>query len=539
VEAKRRFCRGTVHRGSRFCGAHLNFDRSYVPEEGEERVPCPHNPNHSVARKELARHMTVCKDRLLVASAAPYYAEGINGGRGGGSAFFFSAVAPDGAGAATTPLGGAQPLPAARAEFTRMDRRRQETRHYRDLTPEALAKVADLIGRVFEAEVRPHMVPGSRLVAGVEAETTTEGPQQQQASGVGQYAQRQQPQLTALLDAMAAVGAVPFRPTCASAARLTGAQEAPLSTATAAFVELAAGKAAFSLALADRWAGHLATTAHPPGQRFGEGDVPPHIFVADRGGFRRKADGRVAKPDGTGGGDAAAATDDGDASARREGFYRPFVRLRIDLRDLALARVPEMGQRGLSRIVAYGKHLCGNCTDFGLAACLNAVKAEAANLSIACIAVAPCCHHLAEFHNFAPVFGAASVTPTASPDAMVLAAQSKLKELLKEFAGDTFNIVASMTSWGVCCGHGAQEKPQSQDGQQSSITDSTAIAPRRIDPENVKLGLQAKRIIDWMRVLHLRSQGLRAELVDAFVDANESPENALILAWGDTGSVDR
>ncbi len=54
--------------GSSFCTVH----------KPEERMPCPINPKHTVAKSRLAKHLLVCPDRRKDGSPLPYYSLNIN-----------------------------------------------------------------------------------------------------------------------------------------------------------------------------------------------------------------------------------------------------------------------------------------------------------------------------------------------------------------------------------------------------------------------------------------------------------------------------
>lgn len=57
---KKRRCRMLVKSGKRFCGEH-----AIVDPENEDRVPCPNDPNHTVAASELEVHLqSRCNSRL-------------------------------------------------------------------------------------------------------------------------------------------------------------------------------------------------------------------------------------------------------------------------------------------------------------------------------------------------------------------------------------------------------------------------------------------------------------------------------------------
>ena len=104
VARKRRYCKFTSIKGGDFCGNHIDCAQSAQKRQrvgnaidGERvpkaRVPCPHNPNHTVWKHKLAKHILVCPDRFKAesrgasggatsASAAeiPHFSRDINSG---------------------------------------------------------------------------------------------------------------------------------------------------------------------------------------------------------------------------------------------------------------------------------------------------------------------------------------------------------------------------------------------------------------------------------------------------------------------------
>ncbi|KAH8347163.1 hypothetical protein KR059_005947 [Drosophila kikkawai] len=85
VPRKKRRCKMTANKGSPFCGAHA--PPSVAPENvdgtGEdsfqERIPCPLDPKHTVFKRKLAKHLTICNARDQE-SSLPYIVKGINSG---------------------------------------------------------------------------------------------------------------------------------------------------------------------------------------------------------------------------------------------------------------------------------------------------------------------------------------------------------------------------------------------------------------------------------------------------------------------------
>ncbi|XP_030371497.1 tRNA:m(4)X modification enzyme TRM13 homolog [Scaptodrosophila lebanonensis] len=80
VERKKRYCKMTVNKGSEFCGAHAPANKSSEIENSDaERIPCPLDPNHTVFKRKLEKHLSICNAREQQ-STLPYIEKGINAG---------------------------------------------------------------------------------------------------------------------------------------------------------------------------------------------------------------------------------------------------------------------------------------------------------------------------------------------------------------------------------------------------------------------------------------------------------------------------
>uniref|UniRef100_A0A1I7XKB5 CHHC U11-48K-type domain-containing protein n=1 Tax=Heterorhabditis bacteriophora TaxID=37862 RepID=A0A1I7XKB5_HETBA len=67
---KNRQCRMLVKKGNLYCGEHAIHD-----ENNLERIPCPNDSKHTVAKSELTQHLKRCNSRI---SLEPWIVEGIN-----------------------------------------------------------------------------------------------------------------------------------------------------------------------------------------------------------------------------------------------------------------------------------------------------------------------------------------------------------------------------------------------------------------------------------------------------------------------------
>ncbi|XP_016993463.2 tRNA:m(4)X modification enzyme TRM13 homolog [Drosophila takahashii] len=86
VPRKKRRCKMTANKGSSFCGAHSPptsspsvSDAKSGKDSFQERIPCPLDPKHTVFKRKLAKHLTICNARDQE-SSLPYIVKGVNSG---------------------------------------------------------------------------------------------------------------------------------------------------------------------------------------------------------------------------------------------------------------------------------------------------------------------------------------------------------------------------------------------------------------------------------------------------------------------------
>ncbi|XP_043653519.1 tRNA:m(4)X modification enzyme TRM13 homolog [Drosophila teissieri] len=86
VPRKKRRCKMTANKGSQFCGAHApatattsTSDEKSGEDAFEERIPCPLDHKHTVFKRKLAKHLTICNARDQE-SSMPYIVKGVNSG---------------------------------------------------------------------------------------------------------------------------------------------------------------------------------------------------------------------------------------------------------------------------------------------------------------------------------------------------------------------------------------------------------------------------------------------------------------------------
>jgi tRNA:m4X modification enzyme len=233
------------------------------------------------------------------------------------------------------------------------------------------------------------------------------------------------------------------------------------------------------------------------------------FLMIERSGVRRKGDHllRSGKTQWCGGCKGHAQTE----------------RIRIDIKDLNLEGVGMV--KNQPHIIGVGKHLCGVATDLTLRCLANTLpqlsgsetgKHESRRTGFHGVAIATCCHHVCNWDDY------------ICQDFFVSDCG---------FSGDDFDLIRSLSSWGVC-GLGGKKESKDKDDDDDEHTipfedlplDDADKAWELSADERAQLGRQCKRLIDMGRVKFLQSMGLRAEVVH-YCETDVSPENALVIAW--------
>lgn len=474
---KRRFCKTEKRPGSQFCFTHHAealdglsrgaegsstglLDTGSTAASGSNsshpkgrRVPCPINPNHTVYEKDVPRHVRVCPDARFDTAALPYYSKNchalrgvvglvrdsdgaVNGGDEEKDVRFDDVVEPDST--------------KRTANNSNRDEDEDEEESHNPAAPapldtqeegEAKMKLGKRILAYFEHSIGPFIrVHRSARVTSSATERTTQKHSSQHVA-----------LCDLMMEAMAActTESANKSTTSGGSKRLAvdpqqAAEEASQGTVGAGgggivavdrssssscvssltlpnYMELGAGKGGLAYAMLERV---------PSAEMF---------VVVDIGGFRRKRDGCVRNS------------------------TVPFVRLRINLKDLNLAKVaalqprkvaavaggtlPHQGQPQQSQQAAassseatesqqqqqqrsgskkqlpftiMGKHLCGACTDFALSCVTNHTtrcddeQEEEGGFVAKVIVIATCCHHLCELRHIPALGCGASIIPSRS-----------------------------------------------------------------------------------------------------------------------------
>jgi tRNA:m4X modification enzyme len=372
MDRKRRFCGLNRTPGTKFCGVHMpeashelmqSKRQRQKTAERRERIPCPHDPNHTIYACNLRKHEKSCPAvRLLKKMRAQvFFCEACNSGTSSGTAS--STVSSELQPAALGRLiedafvRAAQKLDLPR-EF--LDNERQGT--CAALSTDAPAPAA-AVGAAAEplAEELAALRPAS--TASLFADVKQQKHQIQQASIIGHLQKK---------------GVLP-----------TSAASAAEACPTV-FVEFGAGRGMLSSAI----------DVALPGA---------NVLLVERDGVRNKADRslryRVGTTEGASAAEGATASSSSSggsstgASASASTCNAPlFHRVRIDIRHLKLDRVPVLSADGLGAalrpVAGVGKHLCGVATDLTLR-CLDDYSGPLTGF-----AVAQCCHHLCTFDDY-------------------------------------------------------------------------------------------------------------------------------------------
>jgi tRNA:m4X modification enzyme len=478
VPSKRRFCKANSLGEGKYCPMHVE------EHNGRKRVPCPLNPNHSVYEDEISRHVKICPDARFDPTGHSYYSLNLN-------------------------------YAQARVEESSESTADAHPRGHHALSDSELnthfLRVKDLYERFVLSQLSESGLCWDQpdLPQDDEQHGVTEETEVPKAT----EDQKHTPQHLGLFYEISQLGFLPqvFRlrkqtePNGQSPAQSSSPAEGanappPLYSLAAeippssigkplgAIVELGAGKAGLAFALR-----HFAAQCAPLQDAVGR--IP--TVVADRGTFRHKKDGRVANDN-------------------------PFIRLRLDIKDLKLDGVAELQPTPISgsepttprSILVFGKHLCGACTDFALGACFNS------SLSVDCICIATCCHHLCDpllLRDWAAQLKgtdeAASLLPTTSTSVSRKRSRSPDSAATPSGFGDAllnalptlkeWEALVTMTSWAVC---------------------------GNVPSHKADLGRFCKRIIDELRVQYmLNVKGFRSGRLVHYVPETVTKENAAIL----------
>lgn len=204
---------------------------------------------------------------------------------------------------------------------------------------------------------------------------------------------------------------------------------------------------------------------------------PIHLVLIDRDGSRFKADRHL-----------------------RQQKHVRVERIRIDLADLVLEKLPLVTDHPKDRIVGMSKHLCGEATDFALRSVLRCGRETDG------IFIAPCCRHRCRSETF---FHIKFFTE-------------------RGFTLADFNTMAAMSSW-VSIGGKKGFGSITTAGTVATLLPADHIDDGEVPYEDrCAIGMKARRLLDAARVLKLRELGYDANVVQ-YVDLSVTLENVLLV----------
>jgi tRNA:m4X modification enzyme len=337
-----------------------NRSQQFKPEL-RVRVPCPLDGSHSVYAFDLEKHVKVC-NKLREATAAkslPFYTENINSGT------HVSVTAP-------------VVVESTADEENEADGEQGETTEHVEPTPREEQGLIDRLALLdFPGLVNRVHAAYDKCVGDIPLQ------------------KRHHPCCDVLLAEKTAAGSSKnvLRHIEQQASILGNMDDVQLLDASAAFLELGAGRGMLSLALAQA--------------------LPDNLYVLiDRAGGRGKADHIIR--------DAA--------KAQKEPRVK---RAKIDIRHLNLAGMQELNDA--PAVVGMSKHLCGVATDLSLRS-LHTLPRGATDTDgklssrLKGLAVALCCHHVCRWEDY------------VSPEFFITLG----------FSAPEFALLCAMTSWATC-----------------------------------------------------------------------------------------
>ena len=480
---KHRTCNLPARPGSQYCATH--------DPAAADRVPCPKDPRHTVRTADLARHLRRCKGQGLDrVCGEPYYSRGAN-------------LSPE---AARAPEKEAAPAPtepaAATTEATPVDASVKPLWQH----PERVAEVVALLRALAAAPATRGFMTAQPELRVLEYDKAAAVEREMFRSSASA---KHGPQVSSIVENMAREGFLAVSPAC-----------------PVAFVEFGAGKAHLAKVVA-------AATMLPTGTPMPQNDYQQK---------QQQQQGESDKNDK----EKEEKEEEDDAERKKVPFVLvdrakfsasterscwgqvlsrgvAFSRIQIDITDLVLARVPVLAPtRGVRRVVAFGKHLCGMGCDTALRCVVHARAAMPAGTQFA-LAIALCCLHRCTWDTYSsPAF---------------LAAHGVSR--------DQFALLTSIAAWATSGPDKQQQEGEEGEGDEQAAASPVKKCARCSDSERAgrnpysfaerrELGLLARRLLTEGRLEYLRSNGFPNARVVRYVDEAVSPENVLLLAHTDS-----
>lgn len=233
-------------------------------------------------------------------------------------------------------------------------------------------------------------------------------------------------------------------------------------------------------------------------------DNSREFLMIDRAGHRMKFDTKLLK-------DFHEFV--ADEQEQKEVGAPVVERIKIDIKDLDLVKALDMKFPGTvatadKTVSAVSKHLCGCATDLTLQCLLNNTRSRNTDLStktdnakpgLRGVVIALCCRQLCNYESY-PLMGRAFLAENglaASPE--------------------EFRTLTKLTSWAVC-----SRRPNADLTSRDHPTGLTL-------EERERLGLWARRCVDYGRVHSLRKAGMEVDLYQ-YVPREVSLENVVLVA---------
>jgi len=159
-----------------------------------------------------------------------------------------------------------------------------------------------------------------------------------------------------------------------------------------------------------------------------------------------------------------------------------------------------------TRLVAYGKHLCGAASDLSLR-CIASWVSGSKSAQFCGISIAVCCFHRCEWRSYVG------------------------KQWLRSFGftKEDFAVLRTLPSWNVSGLPDADAEEAAAAAAALKEADSIAGAETLSAPERRRIGMMARHVLVAGRVQFLKKLGFEARVV-TYCPEDISPENLLLLA---------
>ncbi|XP_060645212.1 tRNA:m(4)X modification enzyme TRM13 homolog [Drosophila nasuta] len=402
VHRKKRYCKMSPNKGSLFCGAHEPPSEESQENSDAERIPCPLDPKHTVFKRKLAKHLSICNARDQV-STVPYIVKNINAG---------------------------EELEVSKQQELDI----YEKLKLHELEDAEFYGVIEKVKQLFDTHIADKIDEIHLQHASLEEPLSHDE--------YGQETRKHLVQTSALLGI------------------LENHQQLVNNTS---YIEFGAGKGQLAFYLA---------TALDSQQLLNS-----QVVLVDRLSLRHKKDNKLSNK-------------------------QLVQRIRADIADLRMSQLPELQRT--QRNVALSKHLCGAATDLTLRCIL-----QDAACSTDYILIALCCHHRCSWRSY--------VGKTWLLDAGITPRE--------------FVIMTKMVSWAVCgSGLSRERRKAMAEAEADPHKEALPEVSQRLSREERELiGYQCKRVLDFGRLEHLKTNGYEASL-KFYVPRDVTLENVILLA---------